>query len=66
MDLPKLSVREIQQKIDLFALRQETLRDIVKDMTDVSAKSALEVQIGSYEKSLEQLRKELEKRKDLA
>jgi hypothetical protein len=65
MVIPKLTLAEIQQKIDLFALRKQTLEDIVKDMDDVGAKNALEVQMNNYQKSLDLLEKELTKRQAL-
>lgn len=62
MSLHKLTTRELEEKIDQFRDRTETLKDILKDIKDPNAKKTLQSHMSNYKTSLDSLRAELEKR----
>jgi hypothetical protein len=62
MSFAKLTTKEIEHRIDQFRVRTETLKEIIKDVKDPSAKKTLESHSKEYQTTIELLRKELEKR----
>jgi predicted nucleic acid-binding Zn-ribbon protein len=62
MSFAKLTTKEIEQKIDQFRDRTETLQDIIKEIKDQKAKSTLQAHLATYQDSIYSLRKELERR----
>lgn len=62
MSLSKLTTKEIEERIDQFRQRSITLGEIIKDVSDVKAKTTLQVHMVNYNESLDLLRTELEKR----
>jgi hypothetical protein len=59
MDIKRMSETEIRAKIKQFQERENSLKDIIPDLSDSIAKKALQVQIGNYKKTIEMLRNEL-------
>lgn len=60
--MDKLTTREIEQRIDQYRQRSETLEDIIKEIKDSKAKAALKKHIISYKATILELRGELAKR----
>ena len=61
-DISKLSTKEIEEKIDTLSDRHKTLKVIIKDVKEPSAKEALEVQQINYKLMMDRLRRELSRR----
>lgn len=60
--MDKFTTKEIEQRIDQYQQRIETLQDIIKDIKDSRAKTTLQSHIASYKQTVDELRKELSRR----
>lgn len=62
MSLHKLTTKELEEQIDQFRERSSTLKAIINEIKDLSARATLQLHVTNYEASLKDLRNELEKR----
>ncbi len=60
--MDKLTTLEIEEKINQYRQRVETLSNIINDIKDAKAKAELQTHIESYQTTIADLRAELSRR----
>jgi len=60
--MQKLTIREIEEKINQFQDRIKALEEVIKDVKDPNAKKTLRTHVISYNSTVTELRAELTRR----
>lgn len=62
MDISRLTITDLERKIEKLHDRISTLNNIIKDVKDVEAKKTLQNHIFKYKENLSELKEELTNR----